>query len=322
MTVNENHPFESLTPYLGAPVGVGQPPPKGWREITAFPLLILVGGSGVGKSVAIQQLTQRWYPEALHILPNRRELTDRLVVAPLQRADGVEVKALGRMEKLAYIRRFRQMHPPGLAYPFAHLWVDGSLLDGRSLLVFDGLRGEEEVRFAAAALPQARFAAFDAPVFVRLCRLINRNDAYDSVSGSPARPASNAGPLRPASNAGPLRPASNGGPLNSDPQNSTNLCQRLGVPEACGMFSPAEEEALHGLLTSGDVTEKDLRDRLKVLAGEYGLYDVEAAIRILNDLAPERTVTIDTVTHNPQQVGKRLFAFIALAFKGLLSAPA
>ncbi len=294
-TMGGNHPFENLTPYLG----IGETPPEGWRAITAFPLLILVGGSGVGKSVAIQQLTQRWHPEALYVLPNRRELTDRLVVAPLQRADGAEVKALGRMEKLAYIRRFRQLHPPGLAYPFAHLWVDGRLLDGRGLLVFDGLRGEEEVRFAAAALPQARFAAFDAPVFVRLCRLINRNDAYDSVSGSPARPL-----------------------LNNGLQNGTNLCQRLGVPEACGMFSPDEEEALHGLLASGEVAEKDLRDRLKVLAGEYGLYDVEAAIRILNDLAPERTVTIDTVTHNPQQVGKRLFAFIALAFKGLLSAPA
>lgn len=302
-TMGGNHPFENLTPYLG----IGETPPEGWRAITAFPLLILVGGSGVGKSVAIQQLTQRWHPEALYMLPNRRELTDRLVVAPLQRADGAEVKALGRMEKLAYIRRFRQLHPPGLAYPFAHLWVDGRLLDGRGLLVFDGLRGEEEVRFAAAALPQARFAAFDAPVFVRLCRLINRNDAYDSVSGFPARPASKTVQI------------TDGGPLNSDgtnhrdPQNSTSLCERLGVPEACGMFSPAEEEALHGLLASGEVAEKDLRDRLKVLAGEYGLYDVEAAIRILNDLAPDRTVTIDTVTHNPQQVGERLFAFINLA---------
>ena len=291
-----NHHFELITPYLG----YGAMPPRGWRSIVEFPLVILVGGTGSGKSVAIQQLMQRWHPGALHLLPNRRELTDRLVVAPLQRADGQEVKALGRMEKLAYIRRYRKSYPAGLAYAFAQLWVDGRLLDGHGLLIFDGLRGEEEVRYAVDALPLARFAALDAPVFVRLCRLVERNDIYDAVSALSSRP-----PTQPAPNLGA----------------EASLCERLAVADACGMFSPEEEEALLGLLNSGQVAEKDLRDRLKVLAGEHSLYDVGAAIRLLEQLAPARTQVVDTTTHNPHQVGERLLAFITLAFEGVLSAP-
>jgi hypothetical protein len=291
MSAEGNHRFETITPTLGS----GAVPPPGWRPIGEFPLLIMVGGTGSGKSVAIQEITRRWHPDALHVLPNRRELTDRLVVAPLQRADGLEVRALGRMEKLAYIRRFRERHPSGLAYAFAQLWADGSRLNGNDLLVFDGLRGEEEVRFAVEALPQARFAALDAPVFVRLCRLVERRDAYDTISGPPTRPLPNVA--------------------------EGMLCERLGVPDACGMFSLEEEAALLGLLAGGQVTEKDLRDRLKVLAGEHSLYDVRAAIRLLEQLAPQRTLVVDTTTHNPQQVGERMLAFISLAFKGLLSAP-
>ena len=51
------------------------------------------------------------------------------------------------------------------------------------MLVFDGLRGTNEVAYAAVTLPHARFALLDAPDWERLKRLLGRNDDFDHIAG-------------------------------------------------------------------------------------------------------------------------------------------
>lgn len=143
----------------------GENAPQESRRLTELPLLILVGLTGVGKTSLLERLG---YPT----LPDRRELVDRYVF-PLY---GYSGQTLDRSERFALTRRFRQEHPGGVAE---------ILLSARAVptwpLLFDGLRGEEEVRFALAHLPQSRFIVLEARDLTRLSRLLTRGDAFDRV---------------------------------------------------------------------------------------------------------------------------------------------
>jgi hypothetical protein len=48
-------------------------------------------------------------------------------------------------------------------------------------LLFDGLRGEDEVRFALEHLPKSFFIVLEARDLTRLSRLLTRGDAFDRV---------------------------------------------------------------------------------------------------------------------------------------------
>jgi len=141
-------------------------PAAGLTPLPETRLLILVGLTGVGKSSFTRALG---WP----LFPNRRELVDAYVLPQL----GAEPAGLGREERFAFTRRWRESHPGGLAEALAAAYVRP-----RWPLVFDGLRGEAEVAFARENLPKARFAVLEAPLAVRLERLLQRRDAFDRVA--------------------------------------------------------------------------------------------------------------------------------------------
>ena len=128
------------------------------------PLLVLVGLTGVGKSSLLEAL-------AFPTLPDRRELVDRYVL-PLFGA----VPPLDRKARFEITRRFRETHPGGVAEILAK-----ALVEPVWPLVFDGLRGEAEVRYALDCLPLARFVALEASDLTRLSRLLDRNDWFDQM---------------------------------------------------------------------------------------------------------------------------------------------
>lgn len=140
--------------------------PPSAKLLAELPFLILVGLTGVGKSSLLETLR---FPT----LSDRRELVDRYVL-PFY---GYSAESqLDRTERFALTRRFRSEHPGGVAE---------ALLNGRVEpvwpLVFDGLRGEEEVRFALEHLPLARFVLLQARDITRLSRLLKRGDSFDRV---------------------------------------------------------------------------------------------------------------------------------------------
>jgi hypothetical protein len=132
-------------------------------------LLIVVGLTGAGKSSFTRALG---WP----LLPNRRELVDRYVLP----AFGRDPAALDRTERFELTRRWRQEHPGGVAEALAAGYVPA----GRRL-VFDGLRGADEVAYAREHLPRARFVVLEAPAAVRLERLLGRGDGFDRVAAAP-----------------------------------------------------------------------------------------------------------------------------------------
>jgi hypothetical protein len=271
-------PFEQLAPGLG----VGWPAPAGWRSLAASSLLILVGVTGVGKSTLLAKLAQRGL--VFHLLPDRRELTDRLIIAAMQTVDGQPVAPVtDRKLRFDYTRRYRERFPGGMAHALAQLLVDPAM--SGSYLFFDGLRGANEVAHAAASLPLARFAMLDAPDWVRVQRLLNRRDSFDRTAAH--------------TNAGDQGAEAAGEPA------------ALGVPEAATLFTPSEAQSLLEWAGRHEVNLDDLRVKLRIVVEERRSYDPAATLTALQTHAAGRTLYLDTVALSPAQVTEQLIAWLA-----------
>lgn len=250
-----------------------------WQPIAAAPLLILVGVTGVGKSTTVEAM--RTANIHFTLLPNRRELTDRLIISQMQQLDGETLRQVtDRQARFEYTRRYRARYPGGMAHALSQLQVDPAQLGG--LLLFDGLRGVNEVSYAATNLPAARFIVLDAPDVVRVQRLLGRNDAFDQIKAVRA---------------------------NRDNDQAYDFAG-LGVPEAREIFSAVNEAALLSLVHSGVVTADDLAAKLRIVVTERRNYDPGATIAALRALAPKRTVVIDTVNMTPDQGADEISRFI------------
>lgn len=260
------HPFMPVGPGLA----YGAPVPSGWQPIQAQPLLILVGVTGVGKSTTLTWLQQSKLTFSL--LPDRRALTDRLLIAYLQTLDGIPVAPVtDRRERFAYTRRYHQLFPGGMSHALSQLLVDPAVHGG--WLCFDGLRGQAEVAHAAVAFPYARFAVLHAPDLVRVTRLLGRSDSFDRITQSGA---------------------------STTPTAPQGTLAAIGVADGDALFTPAEVQTLLHLLQppwgAGVVTVEELRAKLQIVLEERRNYDPQAAATYLTQHVPTRTLVIDTTT--------------------------
>jgi hypothetical protein len=273
-------PFVQLNPG----VGIGAPTPAGWAAVVDCPLLILVGVTGVGKSTALQALTAAGLDYCL--LPDRRDLTDRLIIPSVQAQAGEPAAPVrDRKARFAYTRAYREQYPGGMAHALAQLRIDPQVQDGA--LLFDGLRGANEVTHAAALLPHALFVVLEAPDVVRVARLLGRNDPFDQIGEAHAPAAERDAHL-----------------------DSVQWFADIGAPPAEGSFTPQEEQALLDLVRAGAVTAEALRDSLAIVLEERRSYDPAAAKAALLEVAPLRTLAVDTQRHAPEAVGALIKRFV------------
>ncbi len=250
------------------------------------PLIIVVGVTGVGKTTTLSALTHQGCDFTL--LPNRRVLTDHLIISQLQRRDGQAPHPVDRVTRLAYTRRYRQQYPGGMAHLLGQVQVNPSQIP--TPFVFDGLRGENEVRYAAAALPHATFVVLDAPDLVRLQRLLHRGDPFDHVALTNRFTT----------------------PSGSDqaettivePTSGDRSFADLGIPDAAQVFDAHQEATILTWVDSGQVTADELRAKLKIVVEERRNYDPQATIRALRQVAGDRTVIIDSTRQTPQQAAQ------------------
>ncbi len=271
--------------HLAPGVGSGSPLPADWLQLAEQPLLVFVGPTGVGKSTTVKQLAKLGLRFTL--LPDRRVLTDRLIVAPLAAAAGRTEPVACRLERLEYARRYRQQHPGGMAEILQHLATAPT--EVQSLLLFDGLRGEAEISYAARALPQAVFAMLDAPDKVRLLRMLHRADPFDRVQAAAA----------------------------TSSQAAIADLTALGVPEATSYFNKAEVAELLDLVRAGLVTAHELRGKLKVIVEQAQVYQPRATAAALQRLAGDRALILDTATLVPAQVASRIVAKLRSRWPGV-----
>ncbi len=285
-----NAEFELLTDGLG----VGRAS-AGWVAIVDMPVLILVGVTGVGKSTTVTALRSQW--GEISLLPNRRKIADLLVIPTVQGWDGDPPSAVtDRRRRFDYTGRYRQRHSGGLAHALGRLVLQrqpsarpdrlaAPPSSRRALYIFDGLRGADEVAFAAEALPLARFVVLNAPDVVRVERLLQRQDAFDQVSQ-----------LSVVSEQSPATPQATGD------LTSGNEFRWEAAAEGRDLFTREEQARLAALVSRGEVDRAELAAKIAIVAAERRNYDPHAAVEILRRQAPDRTVVVDTTTHSPAEV--------------------
>lgn len=267
--------------------GYGQIPQTGWQTLAETNLLILVGVTGVGKSRTVQELSDAGL--SFTLLPNRRVLTDHLIIGALQRLDSdiytnqAPPIVRDRKERFAYTRRYRETYAGGMAQALTSLCVADSLAEKQ--LLFDGLRGVNEVECAARLLPKARFIALSAPDGVRIERLLGRNDAFDQIDGGQTN--------------------------HADAESAAGtLADRF--PDAANIqISPQAEQKLLSLLDTHEVTNDDMAAKLAIVSEERRNYDPDATIAALRSAAPERLCEVDTVTNGPEACAAQIMAWLA-----------
>ncbi|MEH1867051.1 MAG: hypothetical protein V7K69_18860 [Nostoc sp.] len=106
-TTRPNLFFEHLSPV----VGVEFPVPKDWLPITSFPLLIIVGMTGVVKSTITKALAKEGLDFTL--LPNRRVLTERAIIAPMLKMQEKLMQPHCRIKRLTYTCLYRGFKSDG-----------------------------------------------------------------------------------------------------------------------------------------------------------------------------------------------------------------
>lgn len=229
-------------------------------------LLIVLGLTGVGKSTAVAALTDRYT-----LLPNRRELTDRLIIPVVQRRDGLPPGPVtDRLERFRLTRRYRELHPGGMTDALKGYLETQNVSKGP--FVFDNLRGLDETRAAVEAFPDARFVLLDAPPAVRLSRLVGRRDPFDNAVATNSRHTSLADQL-------------------------------LAVEGLTGVF---DVRVLAGWAARG-VPEADLLRAARVIVSESQNYDMAAAADHLGGVKrPRDFLRVDTADLSPEAVRARI----------------
>jgi hypothetical protein len=280
-------PFQSIAPHLS----VGSPVPLGRQPLAAVPLLVLVGVTGVGKSTLLGELMG--VRSDYQLLPDRRSLTDQLIIAQMQAEAGAPIGSVtDRGQRFAYTRRYRTQFPGGMAHALTQLWLADDAPARR--WIFDGLRGDNEVRYAADALPRARFVMLDAPDLVRVQRLLGRGDAFDTIA---------------------LEQPTHTTPPTEAPSDLTSF-DDLDLAEARNIFSPAEEQILLSWVRRGAVPPVELRAKLQIVIEERRNYDPNTTMDALQQHAADRMLYIDTVTHAPSAVAAQVLSWLATAEEG------
>ena len=262
--------WEQITTTLEA---TGRPRPNG-QPLTELPLVIIVGLTGVGKSTVITLLAETNLKCAL--LPNRRKLTDEIIITALQRAAGQPPHSItDRVERFNYTARYRAIHPGGMAHALSRLAVDP--VNAASLLIFDGLRGLDEVKHATLYFPQARFVVLEAADMIRLNRLFNRGDTFDTTT------------------------------VQSGSIHDHINTALMKVPGLEAIFNKAQVRQLAASAEASRLSIAELLQKVSIIVEERRNYDPDAARQHLLDTLPAgRVLVVDTAAYPAQAVANQV----------------
>lgn len=255
------------------------PIPDGFQPLTELAPVILVGLTGVGKSTILDLLPQ--YGLTFTLLPNRREVTDDIIIASLQTEAGETPHPVkDRIERFEYTARYRDKYPGGMAHALSRLLIKPTKTE--SLLIFDGLRGLNEVQHAVAYFPQARFVILDAPDTVRLNRLLQRGDLFDTVG-------------------------------NLQPPSDQNLVETLKtIPHITNIFSEDQLTQMARASETAQIPAEEVVQKLSIIVKERRNYDSGAARDYLVSTLPSsRVLVIDTSVHSAEAAARQVIDWLA-----------
>ena len=245
--------------------------PEGFLPLTHLPVIIMVGLTGVGKSTVIDLLGKEM---AFTLLPNRRALTDEIIIASLQREAGESIGIVtNRIKRVEYTARYREKNPGGMAQALGQVVV--KVAQENEPFIFDGLRGLNEVQHGSSYFPQSRFIVLEAPDVVRLNRLLNRGDQFDVVESRP-------------------------GTIDQSLMETFR-----SIPEIEAVFTPQQLSQIAQI--AADYTSEEILKKVAIIVEERRNYDPEVSRDYLTQaLPPQRVLVIDTTTAPPEGVVARI----------------
>lgn len=255
--------------------------PAGFQLLTEMPVIILVGLTGVGKSTVLELLPENGLPFTL--LPNRRDITDQIIIASLQAEAGeTPYPVTDRLERFEYTARYRAKFPGGMAHALSRLVINPAKTE--ALLIFDGLRGLNEVQHAVTYFPLARFVVLDASDTVRLNRLLKRGDVFD-VTESVSLPGSLA---------------------------SQNLIAALlAVPNIEAVFSEEQLQQIAKGCRLAQIPADEVIQKISIIVKERRNYDSNTArVHLVHTLPAQRVLVVDTATHSPPAVAQKIAVWL------------
>ncbi len=240
----------------------------GLSALSELEFLVLVGVTGVGKTTTLQALTNAGWQ--FLSLPDRRVVTDLVMIEPLA---GKAVT--DREERFALTAKYRQLHPGGMAQAIGMLQLN--LEQIRSSLVFDGLRGLEEVSFAAISHAKSRFIVLDAPDETRVERLLGRSDAFDAISSATSPAAT--------------------------------FEQLQAIKGVASVFSRAQLEKFAALELCG-LSASEIVAKTKIVVTERRNYNPIEARDYLMQLNSKRVLYFDTTAATPEIIAQRIMNWV------------
>ena len=247
--------------------------PPSFYPLSSFPVIILVGLTGVGKTTVVTLLQNSL---DFILLPNRREITDEIIIASLQQADGVSSHIVAdRIKRFEYTARFRARHPGGMAFALSLIAVDPGQQD--LPLFFDGLRGLNEIQHASEYLPQARFIVLDAPDIVRLTRLLKRADTFDTTQ------------------------------VDTSLAGHNLIAGLMSIPNIDAVFTQEQLRQISRIARAAHLSINDVVKKAAIIVEERRNYDSSAARVFLTRTLPGRQVlVIDTENSSPSQIANQI----------------
>lgn len=229
---------------------------------------VLVGVTGVGKTTTLEALTKAGWQ--FSSLPDRRVVTDVIMIETLAGKPVTD-----REERFALTAKYRELHPGGMAQAIGMLQL--KLEQGKTPLVFDGLRGLEEVRFAAGTYAKSRFIVLDAPDETRVERLLGRSDTFDAISGV-------------ASSAATLE-------------------QLQAIKGVDSVFSKSQLEKFANLEHQG-LSASEIVAKTKIVVTERRNYNPIEARDYLLQLDSKRVLYLDTTAATPEIIAQRVMEWV------------
>ena len=154
---------------------------EGAKPLGEHALLMLVALTGTGKSTTLDILRARLGGRGMDVIPSRRELADWVAIPMAQALAGEPIEPIrDRARRFACTRRFAEDVPGGMAAAFSWLRLvddfDGPLLT-------EGIRGQDEIRYALERFPRWRLVELTLDPLTRLRRLSWRRDDFDRAAG-------------------------------------------------------------------------------------------------------------------------------------------
>jgi dephospho-CoA kinase len=252
---------------FGTSVFVGQDK-VGLGALSDLEFFVLVGVTGVGKTTTLEALKDVGWQ--FSSLPDRRIVTDVVMIELLA---GKAVT--DREERFGLTAKYRELHPGGMAQAIGMLQLN--LEQIKTPLVFDGLRGLEEVSFAATTYAKSRFIVLDAPDETRVERLLGRSDAFDAISGATSSAAT--------------------------------FEQLQAIKGINSVFSKAQLEKFASLEHQG-LTASEIVAKTKIVVTERRNYDPIEARDYLLQLDSKRVLYVDTTAAKPEIIAQRIMDWV------------